>query len=216
MNEFPLARITAAHALKHGNDLIIYVEGLTSGFGGRLVVERSPNLILPTQYDVRAIPGNDGINPDASPQDVPTVAAYAFPNEGFSQSILLQGADDRRELNLIATQAPEAVQQTDGMGTPDCEWEAVHDSMPPGPARLRVTGTCVMPTPGYTLTLSRAEPQGFNPRILILNLEVEAPTGFVAQVLTPTPVAYEETTDLHYDSISIEPGNAQIPVQEIS
>jgi hypothetical protein len=84
-----------------------------------------------------------------------------------------------------------------------CAWTAVHDFQPPGPATLRVTGVCTMPTPGYTLTLRRAEPQGINPNILLLNLTVEPPTGMVAQVLTPTEVVYEETTDQQIDQVSI-------------
>ena len=84
---------------------------------------------------------------------------------------------------------------TSGPGTPEpapsptCQWSAVHDFMPPTPARLRVNGTCDMPTPGYTLTLNRAVPQGINPRILLLHLKIEPPTGMVIQVITPTPVS---------------------------
>lgn len=99
---------------------------------------------------------------------------------------------------------------------PQCEWSAVHDFMPPMPARLRVNGTCEMPTPGYKLTLSRAEPQGINPRILLLRLAIEAPTGMVAQVLTKTTVAYEEQTDTHFESVNIIEAGVTIPVQEVS
>lgn len=55
----------------------------------------------------------------------------------------------------------------------DCEWHAVHDFMPPRVPRLHVTGRCTMPTPGYTLTLTRAEPQGTDPDILLLELRVD-------------------------------------------
>ncbi len=60
-----------------------------------------------------------------------------------------------------------------------------------------------MPTPGYTLTLTRAEPQGINPSHLLLNLTATPPTDMVAQVLTPTEVVYEETTDLQYERVDI-------------
>jgi hypothetical protein len=73
----------------------------------------------------------------------------------------------------------------------------------------------VLPTPGYKLTLSRTEPQGINPRILILNLCTEPPTGIVAQVPTPTPVAYQETTDQRFDSVTILPEGISVPVQEV-
>src|SRR5690606_1396719 len=63
----------------------------------------------------------------------------------------------------------------------DCNWMALHDLQSASAATLRVTGVCIMPTPGYTLTLERAEPQGVNPAILLLHLTIEPPTGIVAQ-----------------------------------
>jgi hypothetical protein len=96
----------------------------------------------------------------------------------------------------------------------DCEYKVVHDFRT-HPARLRVEGTCVMPTPGYRLSLRRADPQGINPNILILELQVEAPTGIVTQVLTPTPVAYEEETDQHFTSVTIEPDGVSVEVKEL-
>jgi hypothetical protein len=96
----------------------------------------------------------------------------------------------------------------------DCEYTAAHDFRT-HPARLRVEGTCVMPTPGYRLWLTRADPQGINPNILILKLQVESPTGIVPQVLTPTPVAYEEKTDQHFTSVTIDPGGVSVEVKEL-
>jgi hypothetical protein len=77
-----------------------------------------------------------------------------------------------------------------------------------------------MPTPGYTLTLTRAEPQGINPAILLLNLTTEAPTGMVAQVLSPTEVVYEETTDQDIDQVTIlvageTPEGANVNVEKV-
>ena len=43
------------------------------------------------------------------------------------------------------------------------DWSASHDHMPPGPATLRVHGTCTFPTTGYEVELRRHEPQGINP-----------------------------------------------------
>lgn len=84
-----------------------------------------------------------------------------------------------------------------------CQWRAVHQVPASGSAQLRVTGTCVMPTPGYTLTLTRAAPQGINPSHLLLNLMATPPTDMVAQVLTPSEVGYEETTDMQYERVDI-------------
>lgn len=97
----------------------------------------------------------------------------------------------------------------------DCEWSAVQDFMPPGPPTLRVRGVCTMPTPGYRLTLTRAEPQGFNPAVLLLEMEVEPPADPVIQVLTPTPVEYEEEGDQRYTDVQIQPQGTVIPVQAV-
>jgi hypothetical protein len=72
-----------------------------------------------------------------------------------------------------------------------------------------------MPTPGYRLTLTRAVPQGTNPEILLLDLQVEPPTGFVAQVLTPTPVEYDEEGDQRFTEVLILPEGTRIPVEAV-
>jgi hypothetical protein len=60
----------------------------------------------------------------------------------------------------------------------NCEgWVAVHDFMPPGPARLSVNGKCTFPTPGYKVVLKKKVPQGINPSILLLDKEVTPPAG---------------------------------------
>lgn len=99
-----------------------------------------------------------------------------------------------------------------------CTWKAIHNLQPPGPATLTVSGVCTMPTPGYTLTLSRAEPQGINPAILLLNLTVAAPTGIVTQVVTPTEVVYTEETDQPFDQVTIladEGMGGNVDVEEV-
>lgn len=98
----------------------------------------------------------------------------------------------------------------------DCQWSATHDFMPPGPARLRVEGTCTMPTPGYKLTLKEAVPQGINPQILLLRLKTEAPTEIVPQVLTPTPVSFRLETDFDYKAVTILPLGVTIEIEKVS
>jgi hypothetical protein len=51
------------------------------------------------------------------------------------------------------------------------DWEAVADEMPPKPYALRVKGK-VKGNAGQTVKLTPAKPQGINPKILILNLEI--------------------------------------------
>lgn len=66
------------------------------------------------------------------------------------------------------------------------------DMMPPGPPRLIVYGTGEAPTTGWTVTLERAEPQGINPDVLILDVVAKAPDGIVAQHVTPVELRFEE------------------------
>lgn len=62
------------------------------------------------------------------------------------------------------------------MTTFECsQWGAIHNWQPPHPGALVVTGVCNMPTPGYRITLKRKIPQGFNPKILMLEKVVTPP-----------------------------------------
>lgn len=78
-----------------------------------------------------------------------------------------------------------------------------------------VTGECEMPTPGYTLELKPAEPPGFNPKDLILILTAQPPTDVQPQVLTWTPVRWEEDTDVEYDTVSIRDVVSGIRVEHV-
>jgi hypothetical protein len=95
------------------------------------------------------------------------------------------------------------------------DWKAVHDWQPVNPGRLRVNGTCDMPTPGYKITLKRKVPPGINPTILLLEKVVTPPTGNVLQVITPTPVSYDEVTQEKFKQITILPDNTTIDVQDV-
>lgn len=95
------------------------------------------------------------------------------------------------------------------------EWLAIHDFMPPRPARLRVEGKCTFPTPGFKVILSRKQPQGINPTILILEKQVIAPTGPEPDVITTLVAEYHETTDQHYTEVQIVPDGTNIKVQDV-
>lgn len=95
------------------------------------------------------------------------------------------------------------------------DWYASHDHMPPGPATLRVTGICTFPSTGYSVQLRRHEPQGINPRDLLLDKIVIAPTDIVGPAITDVEVRYEETTDFEYDTVTILPDGPSIPVEEV-
>jgi hypothetical protein len=59
-----------------------------------------------------------------------------------------------------------------------------------GITTLHVSASVLTPTSGYKARLVPHNPPGFNPNILLLDLEVEAPTGPVLDVVTPVPAYY--------------------------
>ena len=106
------------------------------------------------------------------------------------------------------------------MGTCDCGqgegWAAWHDRMPGKTPTLYVQGACLCPTPKFELEL-KAGPPGTNPDDRLLELTARAPTGPVPQIITSTPVSYEEPTDERYKTVSVLPdGPAGIPVLDVS
>jgi hypothetical protein len=97
------------------------------------------------------------------------------------------------------------------------DWSAIHDFMPPGPARLRVNGKCTFPTPGYKVTLKKKVPQGIDPAILLLDKIVTPPSGPQPEVITTIDVTpYEEVTNQRYTEVEVLPDGTKIVVQNVS
>ncbi|HEY0098946.1 MAG TPA: hypothetical protein VGB76_08320 [Pyrinomonadaceae bacterium] len=97
------------------------------------------------------------------------------------------------------------------------DWQAVQDSRPPLVPRLRVTGRCTFPTPGYKVTLKESVPQGTNPRILLLTKTVKPPRGIQPQVLQTILVGYEKkNATTTYDSVTILPEVKTIKVKQVT
>ena len=94
-------------------------------------------------------------------------------------------------------------------------WTAVHNETPPGPDRLRVNGEIQVPTPGFKLRLTKANPQGINPEILLLTLHRKAPTGIEPQHVVTQQVSFEEQTHVPYKQVQIEPDGVTINVVNI-
>ena len=90
-------------------------------------------------------------------------------------------------------------------------WRAWIDRAPGGAPTLHVAGTCTLPTPGHTAALVPAGPSG--PDDLRLRLDVRAPDGPVAQVLTDVAVAWSAPADRRYATVSIDGVAAAIPVE---
>lgn len=72
-----------------------------------------------------------------------------------------------------------------------------------------------MPTSGYRCSLKKAEPQGTNPRDLLLELVIDRPTGVQRPVITPCAIEYELNTFEEFDTVSIVDVEVGIPVQTI-
>jgi hypothetical protein len=66
------------------------------------------------------------------------------------------------------------------------------DTMPPAPPRLIVTGELEVPTSGWTATLGLKNPQGFNQKILMLEVTAQAPQGNVSQIVQQLPLRYQQ------------------------
>jgi hypothetical protein len=50
-------------------------------------------------------------------------------------------------------------------------------------------------TTGWTVNLVRANPQGINPKILLLKLVEVKPTGLAGNIVTPHHVTYDENPE---------------------
>ena len=92
------------------------------------------------------------------------------------------------------------------------DWYASHDHRPPGPATLTVTGKCKFPTPIIKWFLSRREPQGINPKDLLLDLVVAGGIEGSEEKETTLEVRYEEQTDFEYETVTVLPAGVTVPV----
>lgn len=101
-----------------------------------------------------------------------------------------------------------------------CTFSAVLNMPLPGPDAppgvLVVEGECTLGSTGYTVELVRHEPQGINPRNLLLDLVVTPPGGIVAPVVTKYPVRYEEETRTYFETVTILPEGPSVTVEIIT
>ena len=78
---------------------------------------------------------------------------------------------------------------------------------------LMVRGWCTFPSSGWSMELRRAEPQGINPKDLLLQRVVALQEGIQADVLKAIEVEYDEKTDVEYDTVTILPDGTTIEIQ---
>ncbi|HJX83184.1 MAG TPA: hypothetical protein VJ723_02430 [Candidatus Angelobacter sp.] len=95
------------------------------------------------------------------------------------------------------------------------DWIAIHNFQPIEPPKLRVTGRCTFPTPGFKVTFKHHVPQGINPLILLLDKIVTPPTGIEPQHVVTQEVKYEEKTSIRYTDVEILPDGVTIKVQNV-
>ena len=135
----------------------------------------------------------------------------------YEVSLPLSGITGTRGVEVIGASHSEKLEVPPEEPAGYCrDWSAWHDHEPPGPPVLHVRGECEFPTAGFSVELRRREPQGFNPRDLLLDRIVREPSGPVAQVITVVRASYREETDFEFDTVTILPDGVSVKVQEVS
>lgn len=138
-------------------------------------------------------------------------AAPASPEEPAAPAPI--GSED-----LGAAAPPQAVAETpvDTPSVPSCpvidsrSWKA-WTSGESGAATLFLTGEVDLPTPGYAVAMVAGVSDRAMPPGLRVILTATPPEGLVAQVVTPTAVAYEQTGAYpEYRSVTILCGDATL------
>jgi hypothetical protein len=135
----------------------------------------------------------------------------------YDVSIPLAGVTGTAGVEVVGAKRSEKFEVPPGeVDAGSCrDWSAWHDHQPPGPAVLHVRGECEFPTAGYAVELRRREPQGINPKDLLLDRVVREPSEPTAQVVTVVEARYSEESDFEYDTVTILPDGASVPVQEV-
>ena len=93
-------------------------------------------------------------------------------------------------------------------------WHAWADRRPPGKPRLVVAGEVTVANPEVIAFLHERVPQGFNPRILLLELSYWQRPGAWTQAVTNRPVALV-TSSTAYDGVEIHSGSAVVATMTV-
>jgi len=141
------------------------------------------------------------------------------PDDGHNLLVVFSVVDGK-EVGHAAVSFPklEALKSVATKSAPGCSIvpdsvSAVVTSGLVGPAELTVSCLVATPTPGYEARLVRATPRGFNPAILLLNLEIEPPTTPQPEVLSTTPAHYEDKPyQGHYSDVTVLNGSQSVTV----
>lgn len=97
------------------------------------------------------------------------------------------------------------------------DWYAWNDTMPPKPDTFHVVGEVQVPNPGVEVLLVPRNPQGINPKILLLNLVLVQRAGLWPQLVVWKRAHYEKV-NAAYTSVQIFSGDeviTTIPVEQV-
>jgi hypothetical protein len=126
---------------------------------------------------------------------------------------LYSGLTGTKGIELICATRSERIEVQHDPPAGECsEWEAWHDRRPGAPPTLIVTGKCKFPDESYQAKLRRREPQGINPKDLLLELIVTEEPDW-EEMESTLEVRYEEQTDFEYDTVTILPDVVTVPVK---
>ena len=89
------------------------------------------------------------------------------------------------------------------------------DTMP-GPGsqkKLIVIGKAEVPTGGWTGSMRRANPQGINPKILIVDVTLQKPSGPAPDVISKIDLRYEEAPpQVDYSNVTVRYDNEEFTI----
>jgi len=131
-----------------------------------------------------------------------SIVAFAEVHDLDTGSVKVVGESSIEVPAPSSTTLADADNPRPGLGQ---QWHALANLKPPAPFSLFVHGKVTVPHPGHLAELRVAEPQGINPRILILDLVIENLPGNWPQVVTQIDAQYHDGAypdDLH-DQVTI-------------
>lgn len=213
-----LAHVNVVAAIQHGDKLYLHVAGTAAGFDGSLQIVKDDTRIYPPSFGVFERPGNCGITGQCGAH--PVVAAAAF--SGRFRILQVRTADGilHPPIAFIPEPPPPVKAAHTAADRPENEplvaneWRAWETMM--GTRTLHVRGVVMLPTPGHVAKLAEAQPQGINPRVLLLELRNEAPSDPDPDVMTAREVAFEKVAAPLYDAVHVKGFPGTIPVEYVS
>ena len=211
-NETPktVAPCAAAYRAEHvPGAVILHASGIHDTSGYQVFFEQLPLRVFPPQFSLWHVKPAGAALPVITPFAVVT----SFEASGSIESVVVHDAAGRQEIRVEPIPDPLLEHAGAGGRSDACsDWAAWHDRMPGGRPTLHVTGECAFPTGGYTVELRRKEPQGINPADLLLDKIVREPAVPAPDVAATVKVRYTEETDTRYDTVTILPDGATVPV----